>query len=317
MPRDNICEVCFDYFDANQMCTACNRCGGCCACYTKVKFFNGKLKFYKATKAQHKFNHTNRFIAAEIEVGQVIVLLPKYIKKIENTVRKWSGSIVRDGSLPGRGFEINTSPAAGDVFNKQINEICKVLNEAKAKITPECGLHVHLDARDFNFNDISRLVRVYSVIEPALFLMVPASRRNSRFCLKCGDKYNGIILANGKLTHKDLKEKIVSNTYNDADTYGRINYKYDQARYNALNIHSWFYRGTIEYRLFNGTTNPDDIINWGVMWAKILDYCLHSPDERVITEMNKAEPLGSLLKIVDNKKLSAFIEQRYNDYKDK
>src|SRR6266702_5519087 len=124
----------------------------------KPKMFKSKLKFYRATQKQKKKNKSDRFIAAEIEVSRIShkdyahgLKLPNVFiastKNLENVVRKWHGSIVRDGSLPNSGFEINTSPAAGDVYIKQITEICKALTRVDAKINNDCGLHIHIDAR--------------------------------------------------------------------------------------------------------------------------------------------------------------------------
>jgi hypothetical protein len=312
MPRGT-CYNCYREVGAREHCSECDYCITCCRC-NHVKHFNSKLSFHSPTKSQHRLNTSQRFIAAEIEVSRIRAVR----KEVEAVVLKWKGSIVHDGSLPFGGFEINTAPAAGDLYVRQITDICKKLAKAKAEVTAQCGLHVHLDARDYNFYDIRRLVKVYAAIEPALFLMVPPSRRNSRYCARCADVYEEAI-KDGKVPHKEVKESIVLGTYGELDSTEHRRHKYPddlrRARYNALNIHSWFYRGTIECRLLEGTVDPEEIINWGVLWAKVLDYSLHSGDDEV-SKLSKAKSIDSLNTIVkDNKKLKDYIITRYNKYK--
>lgn len=282
----------------------------------RPKFFNSRLEFHSPTRFQKKLNKSSRFVSAEIEVAGI-----KDNKKlVENIIRKWKGSIVYDGTLPKpNGFEINTAPAAGDLYIRQITEICDKLAKANATVNNSCGLHVHIDARDYNFCDISRLIKVYAAIEPVLFSMVPPYRRNNIYSVKCGDKLETAIKAN-KLSHILLKEKVVTAVYGEPDS---ISYRMDKrgagqgtGRYYALNIHSWFFRGTIECRLFDGTLDKNEIIDWGVLWANILDFALHSSDDDVSAAMNKEESYDSLIHIVkDNNELKAFIDARYDMYK--
>lgn len=293
-------------------CSKCAYCYSCCCCNVP-KFFNNKLKFHTPKRTQKKYNKSDRFIAAEIEVAGI----KKNKKDVENIVRKWNGNIVEDQSLPQSGFEINTSPAAGDLYVKQVQEICKVLNDAGATIVNRCGLHVHLDARDFNFDDIRRLVMVYAAIEPALFSMVPESRHNIKYALRCADKYENAI--NGEnLSHLQLKQKIVMGTYGRSDTRFRTNRRgagHGTSRYYALNLHSWFYRGTIECRLFDGTVNSEEIIAIGTMWAIILDFVMRSGDNEILNTINKKMPYESLLAIVkDAPNVVGFVKIRYKKY---
>src|SRR6478736_7584404 len=107
----------------------------------RPKFFNSKLEFHTPGRTQRKLNKSSRFISAEIEVTGI----RNNKKLIEETVKKWSGSIVYDGTLPKPdGFEINTAPAAGDLYIKQITDICNKLSRAGAGVNDTCGLHVHI-----------------------------------------------------------------------------------------------------------------------------------------------------------------------------
>lgn len=314
----NHCPNCNSLITYNIISTPlCSGCGGCnLCCRHHMKLFNSKLKFHKPTKKQLKNNTSSRFIATEIEVARI----RGNEKGLSKTVKGWNGSVVRDGSLPFGGFEINTAPAGGDVFVKQVVEICDELATCKAEVNPQCGLHVHLDARDFNFYDIRRLVKIYSAIEPTLFEMVPASRRLSHYCVRCGDMYTAAIQS-GKLPHSKLKEAVVYGVYGDRESTVHRKHKYPddlrRARYNALNLHSWFYRGTVECRLLEGTVDPNEIVSWGVLWANILDFALHSSDDEV-AGFDKKHSYDHLIEIIDkttfNGMIQDFIKQRHKLY---
>ncbi len=285
----------------------------------RPKFFNSKLEFHVPSRTQKKRNKSSRFISAEIEVTGI----RSNKKLIEDTVKKWHGSIVYDGTLPKPdGFEINTAPAAGDLYIKQITDICNKLEKAGASVNGSCGLHVHIDARDFNFADINRLIKIYAAIEPTLFLMVPPHRRNCVYSIKCGDRLENAIKQQQKMSHIQLKEKIVTAVYGSPDS---LSYRMDKrgaghgtGRYYALNLHSWFYRGTIECRLLDGTLDKNEIVDWGVLWANILDFALESSDDAISATIKKEKSYDSLIHIVkDNDELRAFVDARYDINKNK
>src|ERR1041385_3921165 len=96
-------------------CFDCDYCQSCCACNVP-KFFHSKLKFYTPSSSQKRTNKTSRYISAEIEVAR----LGGHKALIEKVVKKWDGNIVYDGTLPEGGFEINTAPAGGDLYVRQV-----------------------------------------------------------------------------------------------------------------------------------------------------------------------------------------------------
>ena len=304
-----LCHMC-NAECTNNSCLMCLKCEQCCSCQNRIHLFSNPIKFHKDS-GLCKENISTRFIAAELEIAA----LHKHGAPVVEAVSKWSGSIVRDGSLPDGGFEINTAPASGNLFINQIKEICYALNSAEADITGKCGLHVHIDARDFNYYDILKLIKVYSTIEDALFCMVPHIRKNSRYAINCKKKYSDIVdfynasLQNKKFDYKELKNTIIKATYNTKNTRYNKTEKYIDARYNALNIHSWFYRKTIECRLFNGTTSSDKIIDWATLWALIVDFA-HNKSFTEISKLN-SNPINNLMHIAgNNQKLISFIQDR-------
>jgi len=268
-----------------------------------VGYFSNPLRFWDAPES-NRFNTSKRYLAVEIEVART----ETQGDHVNTAVHKWSGSIVPDASI-GSGFEINTSPAAGDAFVKQVKDICQALDTQGGKATNACGLHVHIDARDFTENDIAKLMTLYAKLEPALWAIVKRTRRNSRYCQQCGPRYKQAL---DLQTTPNLTHKINQAIYGTMRPGNRSAAKYDTARYAALNLHSWKFRGTVECRLFAGTVMAHRIVNWGVLWAEILDFVkAHTMAQiQALQAEVVLESLGLLKMIVKNPTIIRWIEAR-------
>lgn len=263
---------------SNTVCTVCRRCiEGCgCSCVNAELpmsriYINSPLNFHDGKPCA--LNPSKRYLSAEIEVA----FMESNVRGVRDTVQRWNGSIVTDGSIP-NGFEINTAPAGADAFVRQIDEITAELEKGHAAINTACGLHVHIDARDFTYYDLRRLILFYAKIEPALYRLVAKSRRDNRFCIPCADRFKQAVEASAM--PKELKKNIFKSVYGSPPSLllnkkqGSPLKKYANGRYSALNIHSWFYRGTIECRMHHGTITAKGIRSWAVMWARLLDVSL-------------------------------------------
>lgn len=253
-------------------------------------------------------NPSRRYISCELEIAAA-----DDSTATRAALRAWPGTVaVRDGSLPDTGYEINTAPTSGQAFVANIAALCSALNADGAAVTTACGYHVHVDARDYTYMDLLRLVKVYARIELALFMSVPRSRRSNYYCQPCGSMYLnrgiGAFLA-PKAKRKaawEARKLAVHATYGaDVSTVATQNahkaraaQKYDGARYAALNLHSWFYRGTVELRLAAGTTNAEKVARWAVFFACVLDWCKRHTDADVGTL--PTEPWPCLLALCPN-----------------
>lgn len=202
--------------------------------------------------------------------------------------KRWGDAIVEDGSLPDTGYEINTNPTSGDVFIEHVTDICGGLRRAGAIVDTSCGMHCHVGAGDFSYFDLFKLCRLYGAIEDGLFSLVSKSRRNgNRYAERCKSIYNfrhyttfkrDLIVA---LYGEDALElhmgwsikrkKPHTNFHRGKDRLSASTNKYSSARYYALNLHSFYYRQTIEFRHHNGITDATKAANWGMLCASVLD----------------------------------------------
>ncbi len=291
----------------------CNRCENCCRCGQpppRIEFIASPrvIVFHESMKL-HKVNPSKRFIAAEIEVATVgengIV--------VSDVVRGWRGAVVHDGSVQGEvPFEINTAPAAGDKFTQQIDEICAALKTAGGEVNKTCGLHTHVDARDFNFYDIRKFAFLYEKIEEGLFSIIAPSRKTNRYCQPCGKKYVKDLESN--IIPKANEKTLIKNVYGHDERIATLRgNKYTEARYAAMNLHSWVFRGTIENRMHQGTVNAKKIKMWAMLNAGILDYA-YDNTEKLIKSI-KGNPIQILMDIAPTPEVAAWVEKRSNHFK--
>jgi hypothetical protein len=226
-------------------------------------FTENELVFHDSQ--DFNYNPFDRYCAAEIEVSKMCTT---YDDELVSVANKWSASIVRDGSLPSTGFEINTAPSAGDKYTQQINEICGVLKSGQAFVDKSCGLHVHIDARDFSSSDIAKYAKLWSKIEDTMFRLVP-SYRNSHYSKKAASKINvNIEGMTARKATRALADKVYAPNVNIGDYRARSK---PSERYYAVNLHSWFHRGTVEIRMHHGTVIASKILNWSILNMAILE----------------------------------------------
>jgi hypothetical protein len=245
---------------------------------------NGEFCFFNAKPEQRKKNPLSRFISLELEVAGA-----DDGDSIGFAASKWNDAIVEDGSLPDGGFEINTNPSNGDLFLNHIHELGNAL-KGNATVNNSCGMHCHIDASDYSWFDLFKLCRVYTRIEDALFSMIAPSRRGNNYCRTCADSFTFTDV-------KTFRETLIYRLYQqDVDmsewkwsasikaNKHRIYYsqnKYHDARYSALNIHSFFYRGTVEFRHHQGCVDGERAANWGLLCAHIVEYAARSTSKQI------------------------------------
>lgn len=245
-----------------------------------MDFFNNPLTFHDSDKGP-----VRRFVSAEIEVNDID---DEIEEELEECLNDWKCSVVEDGSVDG--FEINTAPAKGEAFIKQISEICSILKKG-SKLGNNCSMHIHIDARDFTGPDLVKLAALWQQAEPKMSELVASNRRTNSYCKTIGD-----ALAKGINLRKDHPDiaflKLVNNIHNRNDSYGYekatisdIIYSFGDKdganRYRSLNLHSWFYRKTIENRMLECTLDVNKIINWANINANILSYAKEKSFEEI------------------------------------
>ena len=98
--------------------------------------------------------------------------------------------------------------------------------------------------------------------------MLPKSRRNKDYCREFKRYYHDSVEdIMGIETLNKFKEMI----YETRFYQGRIRSHRNDKRYCWANLHSIFYRGTLEIRSHSGTIDSSKIINWIIIHQRVLE----------------------------------------------
>lgn len=270
----------------------CQYCGGginTCGCCRHRNTDEGEnlrieadVNLLRYVEGPSTINKSPRLLAAEIEVcGLKKKAGGTEVKKM---VKGWHGAIVGDGSLPSGGFEINTHPASYDFWVHQVNDICSALKEAKAWVDQRAGCHTHVDCRDLDYLKLAGVLRLIACAEAGFYALINRDRATGEnFCQFWSLNYlQKLRAAEGTFRH-DMDERKVTLLYRKYILHALYGYsdkkrihdasrgKGNGPRYRGVNLHSFLHRGTIEFRMPNGTIYPENIINWGMLLANTID----------------------------------------------
>jgi Putative amidoligase enzyme len=183
--------------------------------------------------------------------------------------RAWS--VCRDTTVI-KGFELVTPPIYyADLFTLQ--ELFRILRQAGARRAPIAGIHVHVGAEDFSIGQIRSLVNVYST-HAELFLrmldVLPARRLNYSQSIR--PFAEAVDLRNPR-TIDDMR----SIWYEVSGSTDEAVSRYNASRYTELNLNSYFFRRTIEFRVFNSTNHAGKLRSYVLLVLALVNFAKHYP----------------------------------------
>ncbi len=179
----------------------------------------------------------------------------------DNTGRQWN--VVSDSSIEcqtRRGATYNreyavefVSPICKYEDIPTIQELIRSLRSAGAKVNSSCGIHVHVDASTHDVKTLRNIVNIMASKEDLLYKALQVRpEREEDYCKKADTRFLDAL--NGR--RPKTMDQLETLWYNGRT--GRYSH-YDHSRYHALNLHSVFSKGTIEFRLFNSTLHAGEV----------------------------------------------------------
>lgn len=140
----------------------------------------------------------------------------------------------------------------------KLQRVIRALRNAGAKVNKSCGLHIHVDAANHNRQSLKNLLSIMFSKEDILFKALKVNEdRANHWCKKVREPM--LEKVRKRLNAEETKDltKLENIWYEGfEDIHGRESH-YNNSRYYALNLHSVFYRGTVEFRCFNATLNAE------------------------------------------------------------
>lgn len=167
-----------------------------------------------------------------------------------NHVTRSHWKVVSDASLRGlpNAFELVSPVLEGQAGLDAVATVGMTLTALGAKVNTSTGFHTHVDARDLSVKQVGNVVKMFAKYETCFDGLLPASRRNNRFCesLIAGRSVADVFAACDRAaTLYDLR--------------GLVN---GWSRYKKLNLESLERHGTVEFRQHSGTVDPVKMVQW-------------------------------------------------------
>jgi hypothetical protein len=182
------------------------------------------------------------YIGVEIEAENV----PRDITLPVSLSCYWSAHA--DESLRNNGMEFTfTIPLFGEDAVSAIRGLCSYARDKKWAISQRTGLHVHLDVRDMEVDDLCKLLCLYSLAEPALYKWIGDAREFNHFCLPWYTAQHGLNKAAQALMMPSREARMLLQ---------------EVQRYSGLNLQALAKFGSIEFRQMKTTFDPDRIFTW-------------------------------------------------------
>ncbi len=187
---------------------------------------------------------------------------------------------IADGSIPNAGKEYIFGPGSGKDYLSALSGIARAFETHRVSVNRQCGLHVHVDGRDFNAWSARRLLVMYERLKPQIYKLVLPERAKVNYSLMGEKRTEWVSKLISQPTSSLIRKQIVESVYKVADqsSVPRRASKYDSARYTGLNLHSWFHRGTFEWRMHHGTVDPTRLLMWPQLCGWFTDLAYHLSD---------------------------------------
>jgi hypothetical protein len=216
----------------------------------------------------------------------------------DQAARKWK--VMRDSSIEPKindgtndnldeyRVEFVTPPLKyGDI--ELLQRIIRSLKANGAKADLSCGIHIHVDGANHTPLSLRRLVNFMTSRQDLIYEALEIEKRADRWC----HKLNSSLLDEMKKDKNISIEKAEQIWYSSAnDGYdGGIDYEhYNSTRYHGINLHSYFSKGTVEFRLFNSTLHAGKIKAYIQFCLAVSAWAITSNDKIIFRSMEGYTP---------------------------
>ena len=168
----------------------------------------------------------------------------------DDTGRKWK--VVSDASIQcqSRGERTASRLYAVEVVSpickyediETIQQLVRELRRGGAKVNDSCGIHIHVDASRHDPKTLRNIVNIMASKEDLLYKALRVQIDREYYCQKADLRF----LEDVNLKRPKSMSEFETLWYHGSSRRG---VHYDSTRYHALNLHSVFRKGTIEFRM--------------------------------------------------------------------
>lgn len=265
-------------------CPVCNRCKASCTC-RKIPRNALNLPLSAGAWAP-SMGVYNRPITVEVEASNFMGLL-REARFVHAPSRVTTDRTVTSGQ------ELIYGPMYGAQIVGGLGELAQQLEEYGVEMDGTCGYHVHVDTRSDGWQTVAALVLLWRAFQrdvgwPHLYL----ERKLNVHCkpIEAYPRWGIVeeVLRMPRATPTEIKTVLIKFLYGvdvgveggegwrdylhwKGNKYGRDDHPKDRnPRYADLNLHSVFYRGTVEFRCMGGRVDPMVVVGWPLLCQNLV-----------------------------------------------
>ena len=162
---------------------------------------------------------------------------------------------------------------------EDLQNLVRELVKAGAMANTSCGIHVHVDGANHTPESLTRLLNFATGRQDLIYEDLEIGDRANRWCHKISPELFKAMKASGKQSMA-AAERVWYSSANDGYG-GTIDHQhYNATRYHGINLHAYFTKGTVEFRLFNGTTHAGKIKAYIQFCLAMSGWAIESNDNR-------------------------------------
>ena len=168
--------------------------------------------------------------------------------------REWK--VVHDGSLTSVPAHLRAevvSPVLTYADLDTLQQVVRAIRRCGAKVDARCGIHIHVDGAPFDAKQLANLAKLVYKQEPLILHALGISQDR---LLQYTKPIDPAFIAKLEQQRPRTKEALNHLWYGYSNTSPL---HYDSSRYHGVNLHSIWYRGTIEFRWFEATLHAGKI----------------------------------------------------------
>lgn len=170
-----------------------------------------------------------------------------------------------------------------------LQNIIRKLRENGAKAHSSCGIHIHVDGANHTAVSLRRLVNFMTARQDLIYEALQIGDRESNWCHKLNKTLLDAMKKDKNLT-KEKAEEIWYSRANDGYCGGIDHQHYNSTRYHGVNLHSFFTKGTVEFRLFNSTLHAGKIKAYIQFCLAVSAWAITSQEKIVFRSMAGYSP---------------------------
>jgi hypothetical protein len=193
----------------------------------------------------------------------------------ESPYESWS--FVTDDSIKGAGGAELVSPILSGVQGLiLLYQIINLLREfPEIQVNETCGFHVHhgVDPKTYGNRELFQLMRIVAIFENYIYHLLPEDRRQADTCRPLEIDLYKWFRRNGSERQVPAVKNLWYSPENRDDAKMSRHRKLHPTRYHGLNLHSYWYRGTVEFRYYPSVLHqPEELMQWIIFTQFLMEW---------------------------------------------